>query len=102
MVTVPKAAGRTGVEICRLLPTEIESFAEPFHIEVQPGAKIVGHFFQHKGQEIGYLESGALVVRLKEGPEPVQAGDLIYLEREMPAGWENPGREAARLLWFKF
>ncbi len=94
-------AGRGATQIERLLPTEIEAFAEPFRIDIPPGVKLAGHFFQHKGQEMGYLESGRLLMRLADGIESVEAGDMIYLEREMPAGWENPGREAARLLWFK-
>ena len=34
------------------------------------------------------------------GPgSPARAGDTIYLGRETPAQWENPGAEPARLLW---
>jgi transcriptional regulator with XRE-family HTH domain/KaiC/GvpD/RAD55 family RecA-like ATPase len=97
----PASAGRPMVEITRLLPTEFEAFAEPLRIDIPAGAKVAGHFFQHKGQEMGFLQSGELILRLPDCPETVQAGDLIYLDREMPIGWENPGREAARLFWLK-
>jgi mannose-6-phosphate isomerase-like protein (cupin superfamily) len=28
-----------------------------------------------------------------------EAGDTVYLGRETPQQWENPGTEPARLLW---
>jgi transcriptional regulator with XRE-family HTH domain/archaellum biogenesis ATPase FlaH len=95
------SGGQQAVEINRLLPTEFEAFAEPLRIDIRPGAKVAGHFFQHKGEEMGYLESGELILRLPAGPETLRAGDLVYLEREMPIGWENPGDAPARLFWLK-
>ena len=93
------STGRGAVEIRRRLPPGFEAAADPFWVEMQPGAKVAGHFFQHKGEEVGYLETGELLMRFDAGPQPVHAGDLIYLKRETPSGWENPGREVARLFW---
>lgn len=97
----PSSGEQDAVDITRLLPSEVEASAEPMRIDIPPGGKVTGHFFQHKGKEMGYLASGELVLRRPDGPEPVRAGDLIYLERETPIGWENPGTAPARLFWLK-
>ena len=55
----------------------------------------------HKGQEIGYLVSGKLQLKLKKGVYNVKAGDIVYLTTEMPSQWQNPGTRTARLLWIK-
>lgn len=75
--------------------------AEPFVIEIHPGATLPSHFFVHKGEEIGYVLSGRLQLKLGAATSTARAGDLIYLKSEMPSQWENPGAAPARLLWIK-
>ena len=59
------------------------------------------HFFFHKGDEIGYLLSGRLQVKVEKAVYTLRSGDVIYLTAEMPAQWRNPGTTIARLLWIK-
>jgi len=59
------------------------------------------HFFFHKGDEIGYLLSGRLQVKVEKAVYTLRSGDVIYLTSEMPAQWRNPGTTIARLLWIK-
>ncbi|MBS3809386.1 MAG: cupin domain-containing protein [Desulfobacterales bacterium] len=75
--------------------------AEPFVVEIHPGATLPSHFFVHKGEEIGYVLSGRLQLKLGAATSTARAGDLIYLKSEMPSQWENPGAAPARLLWIK-
>jgi len=49
-----------------LTPVDFEAGAEPYLIEIPPGQKISSHFFNHKGQEVGYLMSGQLQVHLRK------------------------------------
>lgn len=82
-----------------LTPLDLEPKAEPFLIEIPPEKNLPSHFFIHKGEEIGYLLSGKLQLKLGKAVYTVHAGDIIYLTSEMPSQWRNPGPGRARLLW---
>ncbi len=89
------------IHISLLTPVDFESRAEPYIIEIPPNKMLSSHFFIHKGEEVGYLLSGELQLKLEKGIHIVQAHDIIYLTHEIPAQWENPGPDPARLLWMK-
>lgn len=82
-----------------LTPLDLEPKAEPFLIEIPPEKNLPSHFFIHKGEEIGYLLSGKLQLKLEKAVYTVHTGDVIYLTLEMPSQWKNPGPAMARLLW---
>jgi transcriptional regulator with XRE-family HTH domain/KaiC/GvpD/RAD55 family RecA-like ATPase len=84
-----------------LTPIEYEPKAEPYLIEIPPNQKVPAHFFIHKGEELGYLLSGKLHLKLKKAAYTVNPGDVIHLTSEIPTRWENPGPTSARLLWIK-
>jgi transcriptional regulator with XRE-family HTH domain/KaiC/GvpD/RAD55 family RecA-like ATPase len=86
----------------RLLPPDIaEAGIDPYLLQIEPGRKLSGHFFSHKGQEAGYLVKGRLGLWLNGLRQDVHEGDFIYLRKDMPEQWENTGDCAAELLWFK-
>ncbi len=85
----------------RMIPVAFNGRAEPFMLEIPPRKKISGHFLRHKGEEIGYLIAGQLQLKIGGEVHAVATGDLIYLTRQLPAQWINPGPETARLLWVK-
>lgn len=84
-----------------LTPVDFEPKAEPYLIEIPPDKNLPSHFFIHKGEEIGYLLSGKLQLKLEKAVFTVRTGDVIYLTSEMPSQWKNPGPGVARLLWMK-
>ena len=84
-----------------LTPIDFDPKAEPYLIEIPPNKSVSSHFFIHKGEEIGYLLSGKLHVKLEKAAYTLRPGDVIYLTSEMPTEWRNPGPSAARLLWIK-
>ncbi len=91
-----------GAVFAKLLsPVDFNPKAEPYLIEVSPNHTLPSHFFVHKGEEVGYLLSGRLQVKLEKAAYSLRAGDLIYLTSEMPTQWRNPGPGVARLLWIK-
>ena len=91
-----------GAVFAKLLsPLDFESKAEPYLIEIPPKEKLPSHFFVHKGEEIGYLLSGRLQVKLEKAAYSLRSGDVIYLTSEMPTQWKNPGPGVAKLLWIK-
>ncbi|MGB8990540.1 MAG: helix-turn-helix domain-containing protein [Desulfobaccales bacterium] len=84
-----------------LYPVDFEVKAEPYLIEITPKATLPAHFFFHKGEEVGYVLSGRLQVRVGKGVHHLKTGDMIYLTSEIPGEWRNPGPSVARLLWVK-
>ncbi|UCD32936.1 MAG: helix-turn-helix domain-containing protein [Desulfobacterales bacterium] len=84
-----------------LTSVDFESKVEPYMIEIPPDKALPSHFFIHKGEEIGYLLSGKLQLKLEKAVFTAHANDVIYLTSEIPSRWENPGPETARLLWMK-
>ena len=86
----------------RLLPPAIgDAAAEPYLLRIEAGKKLSGHFFNHKGEELGYLLQGQLSLWINGQRQEAGPGDLIYLRREVPEQWENSGEETAELLWLK-
>jgi transcriptional regulator with XRE-family HTH domain len=94
---VPDAA----VQARLLYPVDFQVKAEPYVIEITPKATLPAHFFFHKGEEVGYVLSGRLQVRVGKGVYHLKTGDVIYLTSEVPGEWRNPGPAVARLLWVK-
>ncbi len=84
-----------------LTPVDFEPKAEPYLIEIPPEKNLPSHFFIHKGEELGYLLSGKLQLKLEKAVYTVRTGDVIYLTSEMPSQWKNPGPGVAKLLWLK-
>jgi transcriptional regulator with XRE-family HTH domain/KaiC/GvpD/RAD55 family RecA-like ATPase len=89
------------VHAALLTPLDIEPKAEPYLIEILPNKDLPAHFFIHKGEEVGYLLSGKLRLKLEKAVYTVRAGDVIYFTTEMPTQWSNPGPGIAKLLWIK-
>ncbi len=84
-----------------LYPVDFAVKAEPYLIEITPKETLPAHFFFHKGEEIGYVLSGRLQVRVGKAVYHLKTGDVIYLTSEIPGEWRNPGPSVARLLWIK-
>jgi transcriptional regulator with XRE-family HTH domain/KaiC/GvpD/RAD55 family RecA-like ATPase len=84
-----------------LTPVDFQSRAEPYLLELPPGAELPSHFFVHKGEEMGYLLSGRLQLKFQKAAYNIRPGDVVYLTNEMPTQWRNLGRSPARLLWIK-
>jgi transcriptional regulator with XRE-family HTH domain/KaiC/GvpD/RAD55 family RecA-like ATPase len=89
-----------GAAMAKLLhPVDVRVKAEPYLIDIPPKQTLPGHFFFHKGDEMGYMLSGRLQVRVGQAIHTLKAGDVIYLTSETPSEWENPGPSSARLFW---
>jgi transcriptional regulator with XRE-family HTH domain/KaiC/GvpD/RAD55 family RecA-like ATPase len=92
---------KTDIQGFRLSPVDFEAKAEPYLIEIAVGEKIPGHFFIHKGEEVGYVLSGRLRLNIGGTGYTAKIGDVIYLTSQLPTLWENIGEDPVRLLWIK-
>ena len=84
-----------------LTPLDLEAKGEPYLIEIPPKKTLPSHFFVHKGEEMGYLLNGSLRFKMKNSVYTLRSGEVVYLTRDIPSQWKNPGPAAARLLWIK-
>jgi len=84
-----------------LTPADFEAKAESFIIEIPQHKKIPVHFFIHKGEELGYLISGKLQMKINNIIHNLTPGDVVYLTSLMPSEWKNTGSDIAKLLWIK-
>jgi len=84
----------------RLIPIDFKGKVEPYLLEIRPRTNLSAHFMSHKGEEIGYLISGKLELRMDKQIWSLGPGDLVYLTHEQLSGWKNPGSDPASLLWF--
>lgn len=92
---------KDSVSARQLTSLEMDAKAEPIIIEIAGGACLPSHFFIHKGEELGYILSGKLEMKMGATSSTARTRDLIYLRSEMPIQWKNPGTSPARLLWIK-
>jgi quercetin dioxygenase-like cupin family protein len=84
-----------------LTPLDLEAKGEPYLIEIPPKKSLSSHFFVHKGEELGYLLKGKLQFKMKNLVHTLNSGEVVYLTRDIPTQWRNPGPGPARLLWIK-
>ena len=84
-----------------LTPLDLEAKGEPYLLEIPPRRSLSSHFFVHKGEELGYLLKGKLHFKMKNLTYTLRSGEVIYLNRDVPTQWKNPGPGPARLLWVK-
>ncbi len=90
---------RTKARAEELLPPRLSGGERAYLVHFLPGAKLPRHFLVHKGEEWGYLASGAVAVTVGAETRELKAGDSLFLESEIPAGWHNRGEEMATLVW---
>ena len=70
-----------------------------FLVTLLPEKRINTHFMHHKGPELGYLVAGSLSLVLENREQAMSAGDTIFLGKEFPSLWTNPGTSPATLFW---
>jgi len=84
-----------------LLPPDIVTEVEPSVIRVKPGKKLPGHFYSHKGEELGYVLAGSLEMNIENRSYELHPGDTVYLKKNNPSQWRNSGDITEELLWLK-
>jgi transcriptional regulator with XRE-family HTH domain len=108
-VAVMRAKDRPRTQIAggKRKPVYLESLSdadtagelEPVLLIVPPGLTMNRHFSLRKGIEFGLLLSGRLEVEVGGKTRALNEGDSIYLEKDIPSRWSNPGAQPAELLW---
>lgn len=92
---------KKSIEITQLTPFDLDGKVDLFLIKIFPGKKLSSHFFQHKGEEIGYALSGETDMVYQDQTHHVQANDTIYLKTTSPTQWHNKTADTTSFLWIK-
>ena len=72
---------------------------EPYLLTLRKGAKVEGHFFNHRGDEFGYVMEGELEAEIQGEKKILKQGDSIYIGPTAPGKWANMGKGEVVLLW---
>jgi quercetin dioxygenase-like cupin family protein len=72
---------------------------EPYLLSLRKGAKVEGHFFDHRGDEFAYVMEGELEAEIQGEKKIIRQGDSIYIGPKAPAKWANVGKGEVVLLW---
>lgn len=92
---------KENIRIERLAPDSVSSNMTSYIIEIAPCTEITGHFFYHKGEEVGYVLEGVISIKTENGIFSASSGDLVCLRTETPQWWKNDADIPARMLWIK-
>ena len=93
--------GENSGSVRMLTPLDFSGSVEPFLIEIEPGQTVSGHFFTHRGDEMGYVLEGSVEMWFGDDLNDAVAGDMIYLHDQTPTRWINSGTHSTKLLWMK-
>lgn len=99
-VNIPGITGK-GVNVNELIPRNKAIGFEPFVITFEPGAALKSHFFNHKGEEFGFVLNGSIKFNVDNSEKEVESGTIINLSYDTVSGWENGSGEVVRILWVK-
>lgn len=91
----PKAAG---VRLECLVPDPANRLLYgSIHI-VEPGGGSEG-YIEHRGEEIGYLLEGELILTVDGTKYHLYSGDSFFFDSSLPHGYMNPGEVTTKVVW---
>jgi transcriptional regulator with XRE-family HTH domain len=88
----------TGIRMERLVPYARGHLLQGNIHVIAPGGSTDG-VISHDGEEVGYVISGRIVLRLGGESHPLSAGDSFCYRSEIPHGYSNDSDEEARVLF---
>jgi transcriptional regulator with XRE-family HTH domain len=65
---------------------------------VEPGGGSEG-YIEHKGEEIGYLLEGELLLTVDGTQYHLYSGDSFFFDSSLPHGYKNPGEVTTKVVW---
>ncbi|MGI6690369.1 MAG: cupin domain-containing protein [Clostridiales bacterium] len=85
-------------QITWLVPNAQKNMMEPMLVELGAGGR-TQLFPPHEGEEIGFVLSGALHLRMGGIIHRVKAGESFCIHPEEPHDIINPGKKPVKFLW---
>jgi transcriptional regulator with XRE-family HTH domain/KaiC/GvpD/RAD55 family RecA-like ATPase len=94
-----KGAKAADVRLQLLVSDVLNRRMEPYLVILKKGAKIAGNFFDHRGDEFGYIMEGEIEVEIQGEKQVLKKGDSLYVGATVPSKWANTGKGDAEILW---
>ena len=69
------------------------------NIHIVPPGKASDGLIEHVGEEVGFVLEGSIELVLGNECYLIQAGDAFHFSSQMPHGYRNIGKVAARIFW---
>ena len=91
--------GEDGTETEMLVPFGGSKLIEAVIFHIHPGGHSSG-MRQHQGEEVGYVISGQLKFFVDGKTYVLKPGDSFFFPSHLPHGFENHGKEIAKVIWF--
>ena len=95
----PQGVKAGNISLQLLVSDTLNRRMEPYLLTLRKGAKVEGHFFNHRGDEFGYVMEGELEAEIQGEKKIIRQGDSIYIGPTAPAKWTNVGKGEGVLLW---
>lgn len=92
---------RDQVMVQLLAPGAISTAVVSYLVEIPEDTEVAGHFFYHKGEEMGYVLDGEVLLKTDGGVFCAGTGDLIHLRTDAPQWWKTQPGVSLRMLWLK-
>jgi len=87
------------VHLQLLVSDVINRRMEPYLLTLREKTAVDRHFFNHKGDEFGYILEGDLEVDIQGQKHMLRKGDSLYIESTVPSRWFNAGKGDTVVLW---
>jgi transcriptional regulator with XRE-family HTH domain len=91
-----KGKSRSGYVYESLAYPRLDKKMEPFLVEFEVRARKDTNFFNHKGEEFGFVLEGKLELQIDEEIHELDAGDAYYFDSSLPHAFRALGSQPAR------
>lgn len=82
-----------------LLTPDLSGELEMLLLEIEPGGKSGPELYTHKGEECGYVISGAMRLWIEEDSFLLREGDSFRFKSTTPHRFENAAEAVTNVLW---
>jgi len=82
-----------------LLTPDLSGALEMLLVEIQPGGKSGDELYTHKGEECGYIISGAMRLWVEAQEFVLNQGDSFRFNSNIPHRFENAASAVTSVLW---
>ncbi len=91
-----KGKSRSGYVYESLAHTRLDKKMEPFLVEFEVRTREDTNFFNHKGEEFGFVLEGKLELQINDEIHELEVGDAYYFDSSLPHAFRALGEQKAR------
>ena len=81
-----------------LAPNHMQKYLKSFMVTIEPGTKLDGPGYQHKGEEFHYVLKGEVLIEVEGSQHLLKQNDSFYFDSSKVHKLSNPGTERTEVL----